>query len=670
MFLLAAALPAVSATLTDPQQVISRAPYVQLSTPTSIWVVWRTDQRIEPVVRFGRDLVNLTERVLGTNIVLRVALGTNKNELKTLTNRWPELVKTPKLHSAPAGTYQYEAFLSGLAPDTQYYYAVCDGEIPLTDRDTSYHFRTHPFAGTSRPLRFWSHGDSGTARDKQRAVYEEMLNFTARDQRPIDCLLHLGDMAYNRGRDVEFSTRFFAPYEAALRHTVCWPSFANHEGITSKGGTNCVGPYFDAYVCPTNGEAGGVPSGNEGFYSFDYGRVHIISLNSHDVDRRPTGIMAKWLKRDLAYCQGKADWLICYFHHCPYSKGSHDTDREKQLIEMRRYIMPILETGGVDLVLAGHSHIYERSMLMDGAYATPTVSENVILDDGDGDPKGDGPYRKPPGLIPNAGTVQLVVGCGGTTIRRKATMPVMHKTILDWGSVVIDIDGDTLLGRMVDLYGDVRDTFSIVKRGPVTPMRLAYPALPQPWHAPKGGEGTDEIGTHRPEDFVEVIAQNAEWQYLAGAHPEGDAWTKTGFEAKGWMAGPAPFGYSEGSQDFRTPLPDMKGQYSVVYIRHEFDIEQADQISDIALMINYDDGFIAYLNGKEVVRKGVGKDHGKKASDIKSRKAEDRGKHAYLPIGEPEKKLKNGRNVLAIEGHNARLESSSFVLDPYLIMED
>jgi hypothetical protein len=114
----------------------------------------------------------------------------------------------------------------------------------------------------------------------------------------------------------------------------------------------------------------------------------------------------------------------------------------------------------------------------------------------------------------------------------------------------------------------------------------------------------------------------------------------------------------------------MKGQYSVVYLRHEFEIEQADQISDIALMINYDDGFIAYLNGKEVARKGVGKDHGKKASDIKSRKPEERGKHAYIPIKEPEKTLKNGRNVLAIEGHNARLESSSFVLDPYLIKED
>jgi len=66
--------------------------------------------------------------------------------------------------------------------------------------------------------------------------------------------------------------------------------------------------------------------------------------------------MARWLKLDLE--RTKADWIIAYFRHPPYTKGTHDSDREKQLIEMRTHVMPVLETGGVDLVLAGHSHIY------------------------------------------------------------------------------------------------------------------------------------------------------------------------------------------------------------------------------------------------------------------------------------------------------------------------
>lgn len=651
----------------EPKNVITRAPYVQLATSRSIWVVWRTEQRIDPVVRFGRNLENLSGRVSGTGVVTRVALGTNKVEIKTLTNRWPEIAAMPRLHSAPVGTYQYEAFISGLEPDTMYYYAVFDGEMPLTEREVSYYFRTHPVPGTPKPVRFWTFGDSGTGREKQREVYEEMMSFTARDKRPIDFMAHLGDMAYNRGKDIEFSTRFFAVYEGFLRHSVCWPAFANHEGITSKGNTNCVGPYFDAYVCPTNGEAGGVPSGQEGFYSFDYGRVHFIALNSFDMDRRPTGLMAKWLKRDLAAT--RADWIVAFCHHPPYTKGSHDSDREKELLQMHTFLMPILESGGVDIIFSGHSHIYERSMLVDGAYATPTVSENVILDDGDGDPKGDGPYRKPAGLVPNAGTVCVVAGHGGTNNRRKSTCPLMRKTILDHGSVVVDIDGDTLTGRMIDRFGDLRDTFSIVKRGQVSPMRLAFPWLPVAWQPPKEAPA-DEIDGYPPDSFIELIGKDAEWQYLAGTHPEGDGWTKVGFDGKGWQTGLAAFGYSETGREFGTPLPDMKGSYSVVYIRHEFQVEEADQISDIGLLIDYDDAFIAYLNGKEVLRKGVGKDHGRKASEIKARKPEERGKARYYPIKEFEKHLKTGRNVLAIEGHNSRPESSSFVLEPLLVVED
>jgi len=56
--------------------------------------------------------------------------------------------------------------------------------------------------------------------------------------------------------------------------------------------------------------------------------------------------MAQWLKADLE--KTKAKFLVAFFHHPPYTKGSHDSDTEGQLIEMREYIMPILESGGVD----------------------------------------------------------------------------------------------------------------------------------------------------------------------------------------------------------------------------------------------------------------------------------------------------------------------------------
>jgi hypothetical protein len=434
----------------------------------------------------------------------------------------------------------------------------------------------------------------------------------------------------------------------------------NHEGATSKGNTG-IGPYYDAYVVPARGESGGVPSGTEAYYSFDYARVHFICLDSHDLDRKPTGAMAQWLRLDLE--RTKADWIIAFFHHPPYSKGSHDSDREKQLVEMRTHIMPILDSGGADVVLTGHSHIYERSMLMDGAYATPTIAENVILDDGDGDPNGDGPYQKSSGIHPNQGGIQVVAGHGGTRVSRKGTMPVMRKIIVEHGSVIVDIDGDTLTGTMLNKFCEVRDTFSLVKRGRITPRRILNPWQPPDWKPPRS-PGDDDVSAEPPEDYITVIPRNAEWYYL-NEDPDSQSWTQLDFDASDWKVGQAGFGYAD--DDDRTVLTNMLGNYARIYIRREFEVEHADYVAEIGLMINYDDGFIAYLNGKEVARKSVGRGHGKEAKEIRGH---DAGKFVYVPLKDFEKHLKDGKNVLAIEGHNAAKDSSDFTLDPFLIIED
>ena len=639
----------------------ARAPYLQLATPSSMVVVWRTEGAIDPVVRFGLSPETLDQRVMGDAIVTRISLTTNKTELKKMEARHPEWMRLPKLHSAPAGLFQYEARITGLKPDTRYYYGVFDGRRRLTEPDASYHFVTHPPRGEARSARIWVVGDSGTGREPQHGVHTSMKDFVEKDQRPLDFYIHLGDMAYQRGRDVEFQTRFFEMYEPTLRNLVCWPTMGNHEGGTSKG-TNGIGPYYDAYVCPTRGEAGGVPTGSEAYYSFDYGRIHFICLDSHDLDRKPTGLMARWLKLDLE--RTKADWLIAFFHHPPYTKGTHDSDREKQLIEMRTHIMPFLESGGVDLVMTGHSHIYERSMLIDGAYATPTVAEGVVLDDAEGNPVTGQPYHKSAGLTPNGGNVQIVAGHGGTSNGRKGTIPFMRSIWVEHGSVILDIEGDTLRGTMINKFGETRDVFGIVKRGEVTHQRLLNPWQPPAWKKPK--TPGEDVGAEAPEDFFVAIPQFSEWMYLAGDHPaEGTKWTEAKFDTKGWRKGQAPFGYSY--REARTVLDDMQGSYSVVYMRHEFEIEQADYIAEIGLMINYDDGFIAYLNGKEVVRKGVGKGSGKGAQQIKSH---DATKYGYFALKDFEKYLKDGVNVLAIEGHNSSLDSHDFLIDPYLLIED
>ena len=159
-----------------------------------------------------------------------------------------------------------------------------------------------------------------------------------------------------------------------------------------------------------------------------------------------------------------------------------------------------------------------------------------------------------------------------------------------------------------------------------------------------------------------IINRHASWKYLTGADPAGD-WTAAEFDAKDWKTGEAGFGY--GDDDDRTKLA-MKGRFGRVYVRNEFDAKTVRDAAELALVASYDDAFIAYLNGREVIRAGVGRGRGKDASQIRSHEA---GKFETFPIDGFRKLLRPGKNVLAIEGHNVSLTSSDFSLDPYLAVK-
>ena len=462
------------------EQVLTRGPYLQSATTNSIVIVWRTSSPSAPSVRIGDSFAALNRLVVGSSIKLRVSADVNAPKYIARLYQEPE-AETAKRNpddedpSTAPSTYQYEARIKGLKPATRYYYSVHAGKQLLAGGDKNHYFETLPPQGSDADLRIWVVGDSGNGEQDQKDVYLAMQEFTQETKRDLNLYLHVGDMAYGYGADAQFQRNFFDIYQDTLRNKVCWPAMGNHEGKTSRGlfGT---GPYYDAYVIPTAAEAGGLPSGTEAYYSFDIADVHFVCLDSHDLDRSPNGAMAQWLIADLEETQ--QEWLIAFWHHPPYTKGSHDSDAEQQLIEMRTHFMPILESYGVDIVLSGHSHIYERSMLVDGAYATPTVAEGVVVDDGDGNPNGDGAYQKSDGLNPHEGTIAIVTGHGGAGLTRRGTMPIMREIIVEHGSVILDIRGDTLTGTMVNKNNVERDVFRIVKRGKVEVTHLEKPWQP------------------------------------------------------------------------------------------------------------------------------------------------------------------------------------------------
>src|SRR6185503_5335179 len=102
-----------------------------------------------------------------------------------------------------------------------------------------------------------------------------------------------------------------------------------------------TGPYFDIFTLPRNGEAGGIASGTEAYYSFNHGDLHCICLDSVESDRSPGGAMLTWLERDLSATT--KPWVIAFWYDAPYSKGSRDSDLEKRMTEMRRNALPVLE---------------------------------------------------------------------------------------------------------------------------------------------------------------------------------------------------------------------------------------------------------------------------------------------------------------------------------------
>jgi hypothetical protein len=273
----------------------------------------------------------------------------------------------------------------------------------------------------------------------------------------------LGDNAYDSGTDAQYQAAVFNMYPTLLRNTPLWPTRGNHDVLYSGANND----YYELFTLPKSAEIGGIASGTEAYYSFDYANTHFVCLDSEGSDRSVGGPMAVWLRADLAATP--RDWVIAYWHHPPYSKGSHDSDNDLdsggRMGDMRRNILPILDSAGVDLVLTGHSHSYERSKLIDGHYGvSTTLTSAMILDGGDGRWNGNGPYHKATlGTGPHEGAVYTVAGVGGSTAGGSLNHPVMVTSLSVLGSMVIDVDGPRLDARFLDFQRTVRDSFTIQK---------------------------------------------------------------------------------------------------------------------------------------------------------------------------------------------------------------
>jgi hypothetical protein len=313
-----------------------------------------------------------------------------------------------------------------------------------------------------KPVRIWALGDFGDGSASQKAVMHSIEKYTA-GNRP-DAWIWLGDNAYNNGKDEEYQKNVFDVYQSAfLQNLPIYPSPGNHDYAGKHDPS--VPPYFKIFNMPSEGQAGGVSSHSESYYSVNYGPVHLIALDTEM--REPSGLQlfdgkglqVEWLKADLA--ANKLPWVVVYFHKPPYSKGSHDSDVELDMKSLREHVNPIFEQYKVDLVIAGHSHVYERSYPMRGHYGvneTFDAASHVVAQGSSTNHYVVGPTGQ--------GVIYVVSGSGGKFGGQRPGYPMKSSVYTNntiGGSVLLDVTKRKFTLKWIQSDGVVGDEFMIEK---------------------------------------------------------------------------------------------------------------------------------------------------------------------------------------------------------------
>jgi hypothetical protein len=413
---------------------IVRGPWLQSATPTSVIVRWRTDVAATAAVRYGTVAGNLDR------LVQRGTLAT-----------------------------EHELRVTNLEPNTIYYYSIGTPAGAVMGGPEMF-FRTPPVPGSREPTRIWVLGDSGTANVNAENVRDAFYAFRGSAHTEL-CLL-LGDNAYNAGLDSEYQRALFEMYSRVLPQMLLWSTVGNHETDQSSTFDGTI-PYYQVFTLPRNGEAGGVPSGTEAYYSFDHANIHFVCLDVMTSSRAPNSAMLAWLEEDLASTD--QEWIVAFWHHPPYSKGSHDSDTSTRQTEIRENIVPILDNYGVDLVLCGHSHAYERSFPLRGHYGfSSTLTAGMIRDAGDGRADSDGAYMK---TKAEDGTVYVVAGSAGKVSGGSLDHPAMFLSLNRLGSLFLEIAGDRLEAKFIRDTGMIEDYFTIQKSPRLRIVRVGSEAV-------------------------------------------------------------------------------------------------------------------------------------------------------------------------------------------------
>ena len=161
------------------------------------------------------------------------------------------------------------------------------------------------------------------------------------------------------------------------------------------------------------------------------------------------------------------------------------------------------------------------------------------------------------------------------------------------------------------------------------------------------------------ENRVALVDRGAEFSFFKGTEAPPENWNGLDFDDGDWDSGPAGFGYGDG--DDATVLDDMQENYQSVFIRHRFELADPALAQQMILSVDYDDGFVAYLNGEEIARANMDATEFNSPTIVNH----EAGVVEEFPV-ENIGVLREGENILAVQGNNTGLGSSDFSLSPFL----
>lgn len=361
--------------------------------------------RASGLVALGAPVLWRQPAIAGGPAVEQVHLTFGADAAREMTVSWatPGLVRHPRVrlgtatggpgttvaartrsyvdHATGRRVITHHATLPQLTPATAHVYDVLhDGATPVSGT-----FRTAP---TGRaPFRFTSFGDQGVDSPALRGgtPFSSQVVGHIEAQQPLFNLIN-GDLAYsdlNSDPGAAWDA-WFRMNEPSTRHRPWMPAAGNHENETGNGETG-YRSFTTRYALPGNG-LGGL----EGhFYAFTVGAVRFVVLQNDDVCLQnggnfyvrgySGGAQKRWLDTTLAAARAdhRIDWVVVVMHQLIMSSAMTGNGSD---LGVRAEFAPIFDKHGVDLVLCGHDHDYERSYAVRGvdpasATLTPRVTD-------------------------------------------------------------------------------------------------------------------------------------------------------------------------------------------------------------------------------------------------------------------------------------------------------